>query len=229
MSKTERPRIEGNFHRISSVTLGTAGTLRKTFQKTYWYVEEDEYGFLYAQILTSTNKRIGKIEKMTLEEFLKRFIPDISYPTPIEQIDEKTLIFLTMIMELYFEHNLQDNALSLLRSILDSKYPFASEIKNACNTMVVLLRKYHYFDEIAELYTKALLAIPKSSLLYFNLARLYFDIKQYDKCTENLLHAFDVAKEKKQIILFLFHLHNKQYIPEQYAERVKNIIRVVNA
>lgn len=75
-SGNERDKIKGVFSSQEVRKVGTGTTTRKTIQKAYWFVEENDDGTLLVQPLNSNYIPSGPKRSVDLDEFLKRFSPE---------------------------------------------------------------------------------------------------------------------------------------------------------
>ena len=72
----ERERIKGVFSSQEVRKVGTGTTTRKTIQKAYWFVEENDDGSLMVQPLNANYIPSGPKRTVPLDEFLERFAPE---------------------------------------------------------------------------------------------------------------------------------------------------------
>ena len=71
----ERERIKGVFSSQEVRKVGTGTTTRKTIQKAYWFVEENDDGSILVQPLNSNYIPSGPKRTVPIDEFLERFAP----------------------------------------------------------------------------------------------------------------------------------------------------------
>lgn len=75
-SLTGADRIRGVFSTQSVVKVGTGTTVRRTIQKTYWYVEENAQGVIEVQPLNKHYVPSGPKRRVEREDFLSKFSPE---------------------------------------------------------------------------------------------------------------------------------------------------------
>ncbi|KHK03508.1 tetratricopeptide repeat protein [Desulfovibrio sp. TomC] len=71
-----RERIKGIFSTQAIQKVGTGTTTRRTIQKMYWFVEEDDAHVLEIQPLNKNYVPSGPKRKITLDELLEKFSPE---------------------------------------------------------------------------------------------------------------------------------------------------------
>jgi len=71
-----RERIKGIFSTQAIQKVGTGTTTRRTIQKTYWFVEEDDQHQLETQPLNKNYVPSGPKRSITLDELLEKFSPE---------------------------------------------------------------------------------------------------------------------------------------------------------
>ncbi len=71
-----RDRIKGIFSTQAIQKVGTGTTTRRTIQKMYWFVEEDESGTLELQPLNKNYVPSGPKRRIPMEELLEKFSPE---------------------------------------------------------------------------------------------------------------------------------------------------------
>ncbi|MFP5258484.1 MAG: tetratricopeptide repeat protein [Acidobacteriota bacterium] len=71
-----RERIKGIFSTQAIQKVGTGTTTRRTIQKMYWFVEEDEQHQLEIQPLNKNYVPSGPKRRVTLDELLDKFSPE---------------------------------------------------------------------------------------------------------------------------------------------------------
>lgn len=72
----EKKGLEGVFSNQEVRSVGTGTTTRKTIQKSYWYVIEQENGEMELQPLNSNYVPSGPKKRLSKNEFLEKFSPE---------------------------------------------------------------------------------------------------------------------------------------------------------
>ncbi|WP_320173453.1 tetratricopeptide repeat protein [Maridesulfovibrio sp.] len=84
--------------------------------------------------------------------------------------------------------------------------PFAPEHKHMFNDFGINLRKSKMIPQAIEYYSKAIALSPEDENLRYNLARAYFEDKQYDKVREELAKCLEINPdfaEGKKFVAYL--------------------------
>ncbi len=95
------------------------------------------------------------------------------------------------IADRYLRANLYDDAFSLLEGALKHD-PQAISLYNRIG---IVLRRMGEFDTAEKYYTKALEICQTDEYLYFNMGRLYYDWKKWEKMREAAQKALDINQE----------------------------------
>lgn len=92
----------------------------------------------------------------------------------------------------YTEKNDFDKLAKILKVLMGLGDAFSNEHKERLNTFGVRLRRNGHLEQATAFLEKAHEANPADDHILFNLARVYFDRKEFDKCRTSLLQALDV-------------------------------------
>lgn len=92
----------------------------------------------------------------------------------------------------YTEKNDFDKLAKILKVLMGLGDAFSNEHKERLNAFGVRLRRNGHLDQATAFLEKAHEANPSDDHILFNLARVYFDKKEFEKCRTALLQALDV-------------------------------------
>ncbi len=123
------------------------------------------------------------------------------------KIDQENIKANFGIGTLYMEMGEVDKAKDVFKKLTQIEAIFEDENKHIFNEFGIELRKTQMFDEALGNYMKALEISPQDENLYFNVARLHFDLKDFAKALEWIDRAIEVnpdfrdAKRFKAVIV----------------------------
>lgn len=103
----------------------------------------------------------------------------------------------------YTEKNDFDKLARILKVLMGLGDAFSNEHNERLNAFGVRLRRNGHLDQATAFLEKAHEANPKDDHILFNLARVYFDKKEFDKCRTTLAQALEVNPEFPEARKFL--------------------------
>ncbi len=124
--------------------------------------------------------------------------------------DEKNLKAHHGLSKVYLETGQIEKAQEYLRKMSELEDLFSVENKHIFNEYAINLRKQRMFDEAIKNYKKAIAIDPNDEVLYYNLARAYYEKKEYDKAIKNLEKALKLKPDFKEAIKALEFIKRKK-------------------
>jgi tetratricopeptide (TPR) repeat protein len=107
---------------------------------------------------------------------------------------------------------LMRQAAGVLRMLM-ARCPVArQENRERFNAFAVNLRKDGHYDESIDYYTRALKIEKNDENIYFNLARVYYDMGDYDACAKVLGQALEINPEFIEAGKFIDYLNRKELL-----------------
>ena len=125
-------------------------------------------------------------------------------------IDDKSVDANYGLGEVYSEKREFDKLKDVLDTLLGISEAFAYEHRQKFNQFGISLRKNGHYDESIRYYEKSLEIVEEDENVYFNLARVYFEKQQFDKCTANLEQALHLNPEFLEAQKFLGYCQKHQ-------------------
>ncbi len=101
---------------------------------------------------------------------------------------------------------------------------FEEDHKHLFNDFGISLRKNKMYLQSVEYYERAIELNGEDENLRMNLARALFEIKQYDKCLDQLLKALSINPRHENSIKFVDWLKKKNLIPKERVLEVDVIL-----
>lgn len=146
-----------------------------------------------------TDKHIALAEKhRTRKEFNSA---EWEYSSAL-RIDPESIRANFGIGTLYMETGQTGKAKEIFRKLSEIDAIFEEENKHIFNEFGIELRKANMTEEALANYMKALEISPKDENLYFNIARLYYDAKAYDKALEWIQKSLSCNPHFREAIQF---------------------------
>ncbi len=250
----ERERIKGVFSSQEVRKVGTGTTTRKTIQKAYWFVEENDDGTLMVQPLNSNYIPSGPKRTVTLDEFLERFAPEPEfymntvYPKIREvnktiaradrhrkrgesfsaefeynnalAVDEENVRANFGLGLTYLERGDNNKANDIFERLVKLDAAFEEEHKHLFNEFGINLRKNKMLDQSLEYYQRAMELSKKDENLFYNIARVYLEKKDFQKVVACLLTTLELNPELEAGNKFLQWMKDKDLVPKDMAEAV---------
>jgi tetratricopeptide (TPR) repeat protein len=238
-----RERIKGIFSTQAIQKVGTGTTTRRTIQKMYWFIEEDEKASLELQPLNKNYVPSGPKRRINLEELLEKFSPEpefyIStvYPRLRElnmviqkgerhrekgeifsaelefgqalSVDEENVRANFGLGLTYLDRGETNKADDIFQRLVRLDAAFEKEHKHLFNEFGINLRKNKMIDQALDYYQRAENLSIRDDNLMFNIARAFFDKKQYPKTVEYLQKALDFNPDHAESRRFLTFLEEK--------------------
>lgn len=257
ISKEEREPIKGIFSTQEVKKTETGTGVRKSVQKTFWFVEELD-GKIEVQPLNANYIPSGKKRFITLEDLIARFQPEPEFyvttvfPKMQElaetvdradthrsngenftaefeygnalQVDEENVRANFGLGLTYLDRGETSKANNIFERLVKLDAAFDVQHKHLFNEFGISLRKNHMTKQSLEYYNRALDLSGGDDHLYYNIARAYFENKEYTPCVDYLLKAINVNPTFEVVIKFFEWLLEKNLVPENRIAEVKNAV-----
>ncbi len=120
----------------------------------------------------------------------------------------------------YLERGEEDKAKNIFERLVKLDGAFQKRHKHLFNEFGIALRKSAMYRESTEYYLKALELTQGDENLFFNLARTYFELKDYPNCMEYLIKVLELAPQHETGLKFLDWMQRKNLVPAAYASKV---------
>ncbi len=120
----------------------------------------------------------------------------------------------------YLERGEGDKAKNIFERLLKLEGTFEKTHKHLFNEFGISLRKNSMYAESLEYYQRAMELTEADENLYFNLARVHLEMKDFTNCLEYLLKALELAPTHETGLKFLDWMERKNLVPATYASKV---------
>ena len=254
ISGGERERIKGVFSSQEVRKVGTGTTTRKTIQKAYWFVEENDDSSLLVQPLNANYIPSGPKRTVPRDEFLERFAPEPEfymqtvYPKMREvnktiaradrhrsrgesfsaefeynnalTVDEENVRANFGLGLTYLERGDNSKANDIFERLVKLDAAFEEEHKHLFNEFGINLRKNKMLDQSLEYYQRAMELSHKDENLFYNIARVYLEKKDFQKTVACLLKTVELNPELEAGLKFLHWMKEKNLVPKDQTEAV---------
>jgi tetratricopeptide (TPR) repeat protein len=102
-----------------------------------------------------------------------------------------------------FSMGRKEEARSIFNRLSTIKELFSKENKHIFNDFGIELRKTALYDDAISTYEKAVSIDPEDEILYYNLARVYYELKRTDEARAKLGRALEIKPEFNEAKAFL--------------------------
>jgi len=169
------------------------------------YTPEPTYYRLHTvPALETLSRKIEEGEKAfadgNMEEAESQFIKAL-------MIDDKNVDANYGLGEVYSETKEFKKLKRVLSTLLGIPEAFTFEHRQRFNSFGISLRKNGHYDESITYYKKSLEIISDDENVYFNLARVYYEKGQGEKCVDHLEAALGLNPDFKEAQKFLKYCH----------------------
>ncbi len=131
------------------------------------------------------------------------------------QIDEDNVRANFGIGLTYMQRGESDKAQDIFERLLNLEGSYDAEHKHLFNEFGINLRKTKMFNQAIEYYERALTLTTNDEGIHINLARTLLEKKDFQKCTEHLLKALELAPKHESAKKFLEWLLAKNFVPAE--------------
>jgi tetratricopeptide (TPR) repeat protein len=209
----DNPQVHGIYSKTEMAEAGQGGSLRKFTQKTYWFVRR--HGNDRYEVFPLNSEHLpAKVRSMIAGlDFLRNYVPEVDY---YQEHDCPLISSLKAKMdaspesldkagldkdELRFCKNVlippkAKNAVLAVKAGLEALFGGGlanREVKvRDFNASAISLRKAKHHDEALRYYHAAMDLNDQDENIHFNMARVYFEIKEYECCIKNLISALKI-------------------------------------
>lgn len=122
-------------------------------------------------------------------------------------IDDKNIDANYGLGEVYSETKQFEKLKKVLSTLLGLSEAFTHEHRQKFNSFGISLRKNGHYDDSIRYYEKSLEIVEDDENVYFNLARVYYEKGQNDKCVSSLEAALELNPKFMEAQKFLNYCH----------------------
>ncbi len=119
----------------------------------------------------------------------------------------------------YLQRQEEDKAKNIFDRLVNLEATFSREHKHLFNEFGIALRKSKMFDEAISYYEKALKLTTNDENLFLNIARVYFEKKNFQECCNYLFKVLYLNPTHENGYKFLYWMLNKQLVPVEQQEK----------
>ncbi len=148
----------------------------------------------------------------------ENFAAEYEYGTALA-IDEDNIRANFGIGLTYLQRGQSDKAKNIFERLVRLEGTFEVKHKHLFNDFGISLRKNSMHLEAADYYQRAIALTQADENLYFNLARTFLELKDYDLCMENLLQVLEAAPEHELGLKFLHWMQKKNFVPKSFVAK----------
>ncbi len=112
----------------------------------------------------------------------------------------------------YLERGDTDKANNIFERLMNLEGAYESKHKHLFNEFGISLRKSKLYAQAQEYYQKAIDLHKNDENLHLNIARVYFELKMYDKCLESLSTVLEINKGNDLAVKFATWLRDQKLI-----------------
>ncbi|WP_165174935.1 tetratricopeptide repeat protein [Desulfovibrio sp. ZJ369] len=127
----------------------------------------------------------------------------------------------------YLERGDAEKAQDIFARLVKLDGAFEPEHKHLFNEFGINLRKNKMLQQSLEYYQRALQLSQSDENLYMNMARVLLETKDINGCIDHLLKALEIAPSHEPSIKFLAWLIQKNLVPEDRLETVREALRAL--
>ena len=220
--------MQGSFTKVKMVWIGSGVTARKVPQRTYWSIRVVD-DVIECAPLGSGGEESDLWQRITDETFALDFIPNFEYPTERNYLVGNEADNIVFLFSLYVKYNLIEKiatVLSLMKSVLKDQNGNVVELFLRVG---IEIRRGKFYHEALDAYQYARDLDDTNWLVYFNIGRVYFDMRSYSSAVEYLLRTLDYmqgsgGKEREPVESLLRYMYVSNVIPSVYLERCKAVL-----
>ena len=128
----------------------------------------------------------------------------------------------------YLERGDNSKANDIFERLVKLEAAFEEEHKHLFNEFGINLRKNKMLDQSLEYYQRAMELSQKDENLFYNIARVYLEKKDFHKTVSCLLQTMELNPELEAGIKFLQWMKEKNLVPADQAEAVDAILASAN-
>jgi len=115
----------------------------------------------------------------------------------------------------YLQRGATDKAQDIFERLIKIEAAYESEHKHLFNEFGINLRKNKMISQAMEYYNKALELSATDENLLYNVARVYFELKDYAKTHEMLTKALEINPDMEEAQKFIAYLEAKGLIAKK--------------
>ncbi len=168
------------------------------------YVPEPEfYTYEVYPKIRELNKTIARADRHRMRG--ETYSAEFEYNNALK-VDEENIRANFGLGLTYLERGDTEKANNIFERLVKLDAAFEKEHKHLFNEFGIKLRKNKMYNQCLEYYGRALDLAKDDEHLYYNIARCYFELKDFDKCKEMLEKSLELNpdfKEGKKFMEFL--------------------------
>ncbi len=145
----------------------------------------------------------------------ENFAAECEYSAALD-IDEENVRANFGIGLTYLQRGDGEKAKNIFDRLVRLEGTFDVKHKHLFNDFGISLRKNSLHNEAANYYQRAIELTTADENLYFNIARTYLELKNYNLCMENLLKVLEFDPNHETGLKFIAWMHKKDLIPADY-------------
>ncbi|HMW32814.1 MAG TPA: tetratricopeptide repeat protein [bacterium] len=150
------------------------------------------YGTIATVYIQLLNMEKEEANKKTIREDI------VSYLTKMHALDRANFSFVTSIISLYTQENNEEKMMAWMDTALAMNAPDSQAVAYQTSLIgdkALMLDRQGKADEAIAVYTKALEKNPENPDLHFNLGRLYYNRKDFDKANTQFRKVKSLRKD----------------------------------
>ncbi len=153
----------------------------------------------------------------------ENFAAEHEYGTAL-QIDEDNVRANFGIGLTYLQRGDAEKAKNIFERLVRLEGTFEPKHKHLFNDFGISLRKSAMHHEACDYYLRAIELTAADENLYFNLARSYLELKDYNNCMINLLKVLEFDPNHETGLKFISWMYKKNFIPPPYKQQALTFI-----
>ncbi len=252
LDELKKKKIKGVFSSQNVLKVGTGTTTRRTIQKTYWMVEEQDSGVIDIQPLNPNFIPSGPKRKVSKEDLLQKFSPEPEFYVqtvfPALQELNKTIVkgeqhrkkgelfsaehqynkALKVDVEnvranfglglTYLDRGETNKADNIFERLVKLDAAFEEEHKHLFNDFGISLRKNKMYDQSIDYYERALDLTKQDEHLHYNMARVFYEKKLFEKALDHLTIALKMNPDFEAAGKFLSWMQKRGLVVDGVAQ-----------
>ena len=154
----------------------------------------------------------------------ENFTAEFEYGNAL-QVDEENVRANFGLGLTYLDRGETGKANNIFERLVKLDAAFEQKHKHLFNEFGISLRKNKMNKQALEYYDRALQLSGGDDHIYYNIARAYFEKKEYPKCVDFLLKAININPEFDVVLKFFIWLLDKNLVPEEQISPVRTAVR----
>jgi len=174
------------------------------------YVPEPEfYTYTVYPKMRELTKTIARADRHRMRG--ETYSAEFEYKNALK-IDEESIRANFGLGLTYLDRGDTEKANNIFERLVKLDAAFEKEHKHLFNEFGIKLRKNKMYNQCLDYYKRALNLAQNDEHLYYNIARCYFEMKDYTKCKEYLEKALELNPDFEEGKKFMEYLKKKRLI-----------------